>query len=169
MNALLNNGSSGVSLNVIDQTALNQFRVSNSGLKVGQAVTASWLPSGSKVTAVSAADGQGYYNVTVSNAITGAATTGYTANYSPALANQGIATRLVNLMTTLTGTGGLVSAATSSITTQNKRLQNQINAMDRSLAQQQAALEASFIAMERAQSKYNSMSSQISSAFSSSK
>jgi flagellar capping protein FliD len=72
-------------------------------------------------------------------------------------------------MTTLTGTGGLVSAATSSITTQNKRLQNQINAMDRSLAQQQAALEASFIAMERAQSKYNSMSSQISSAFSSSK
>ena len=169
VNALLNNGSSGVSLNVIDQTALNQFRVSNSGLKVGQAVTASWLPSGSKVTAVSAADGQGYYNVTVSNAITGAATTGYTANYSPALANQGIATRLVNLMTTLTGTGGLVSAATSSITTQNKRLQNQINAMDRSLAQQQAALEASFIAMERAQSKYNSMSSQISSAFSSSK
>ena len=76
---------------------------------------------------------------------------------------------MVNLMTALTGTGGLVAAATTSITTQNKRLQNQINALDRSLAQQQASLEASFIAMERAQSKYNSMSSQISSAFSSSK
>jgi flagellar capping protein FliD len=169
VNALLNNGSGGVSLNVIDQTALNQFRVSNSGLKVGQAVTASWLPSGSKVTAVSAADGQGYFNITVSGAISGSATAGNTATYSPALANQGVATRLVNLMTALTGTGGLVSAATASITTQNKRLQTQINALDRSLAQQQAALEASFIAMERAQSKYNSMSSQISSAFSSSK
>jgi flagellar hook-associated protein 2 len=169
VNALLNNGSSGISLNVIDQTALNQFRVSNAGLKVGQAVTASWLPSGSKVTAVSAADGQGYYNVTVSNTITGTATAGNTATYAPALANQGVAARLVSLMTALTGTGGLVASATTSITTQNKRLQNQISALDRSLAQQQASLEASFIAMERAQSKYNSMSSQISSAFSSSK
>ena len=169
VNALLNSGSGGTSLNVIDQTALNQFRVSNSGLKVGQPVVASWLPTGSKVTAVSAADGQGYYNVTVSRAITGAATAGYTATYTPALANQGVATRLVDLMTALTGTGGMVAAATSSITTQNKRLQTQINALDRSLAQQQASLEASFIAMERAQSKYNSMSSQISSAFSSSK
>jgi flagellar hook-associated protein 2 len=86
-----------------------------------------------------------------------------------ALVNQGVATRLVNLMTSLTGTGGLVASATTSITSQNKRLTTQISAMDRSLAQQQAALEASFIAMERAQSKYNSMSSQISSAFSTSK
>jgi len=86
-----------------------------------------------------------------------------------ALVNQGVATRLVNLMTSLTGTGGLVASATTSITSQNKRLATQISAMDRSLAQQQAALEASFIAMERAQSKYNSMSSQISSAFSTSK
>jgi len=86
-----------------------------------------------------------------------------------ALVNQGIATRLVNLMTSLTGTGGLVASATTSITSQNKRLATQISAMDRSLAQQQASLEASFIAMERAQSKYNSMSSQISSAFSTSK
>ena len=169
VNALFNNGSSSISLNVIDQTALNQFRVSNSGMKVGQAVTASWLPSGSKVTAVSAADGQGYYNITVSNAISGAATAGNTATYAPALANQGVAARLVSLMTALTGTGGLVATATISITTQNKRLKNQISALDRSLAQQQASLEASFIAMERAQSKYNSMSSQISSAFSSSK
>jgi flagellar hook-associated protein 2 len=85
------------------------------------------------------------------------------------LANQGVATRLVNLMTSLTGTGGLVAAATASITTQTKRLQTQINALDRSLAQQQASLEASFIAMERAQSKFNNMSSQIASAFTSSK
>jgi flagellar capping protein FliD len=156
-------------LNVIDQTGLNQFRVSNSGLKVGQDVSAAWLPSGSKITAVSGVDGQGYYNVTVSNNITTAAVAGFTASYSPAVANQGVATRLVNLMTSLTGTGGLISAGTAAITSQSKRLQSQINALDRSLAQQQAALEASFIAMERAQSKYNNMSSQISSAFSSNK
>jgi flagellar capping protein FliD len=169
VNALLNNGSGGVSLNVIDQTGLNQFRVSNSGLKVGQAVAASWLPSGSKVTAVSAADGQGYYNVTVSNSISGAATTGNTATYTPAVSNQGVAARLISLVDGLTGAGGLVATATSTITSQTKRLQGQIEAMDRSLAKQQAALEASFIAMERAQSKFNNMSSQISSAFSSSK
>ena len=169
VNALLNNGSGGVSVNVIDQTGLNQFRVSNSGLKVGQDISASWLPSGSKITAVSGVDGQGYYNITVSNSISAAVVAGNTATYSPAVANQGVATRLVNLMTSLTGTGGLISAATTAITSQNKRLQNQIDALDRSLAQQQAALETSFIAMERAQSKYNSMSSQISSAFSSNK
>jgi flagellar capping protein FliD len=41
--------------------------------------------------------------------------------------------------------------------------------MDRSLEQQRASLEASFIAMERAQSRYNSMSAQITSAFNSNK
>jgi flagellar hook-associated protein 2 len=86
-----------------------------------------------------------------------------------ALTEQGVATRLVNLMTSLTGTGGLVASATASITTQTKRLQTQISALDRSLAQQKASLEASFIAMERAQSRYNNMASQIASAFTTSK
>jgi flagellar hook-associated protein 2 len=169
VDALLNSGSSPVSLNVIDQPQSNQFRVSNSGLKVGQEVSASWLPSGTKITNVSDVDAQGYYNLTVSKDITGGAVAGYTATYSPALVNQGVATRLVKLMTSLTGTGGLVASATTAITSQTKRLQRQIDAMDRSLAQQQAALENSFIAMERAQSKYNSMSSQIASAFTSNK
>ncbi len=169
VNALLNSGSGSVSLDVIDQTAPNQFRVSNSGLKVGQDVSASWLASGSKITGISAVDGQGYYNLTVSKDIPTAAVAGSTVTYTPALVNQGVATRLVNLMTALTGTGGLVASATTAITAQTKRLQTQINAMDRSLAQQQAALEASFIAMERAQSRYNNMSSQIASAFNSNK
>lgn len=169
VNALLNSGSSSITLGVIDQSAGNQFRVSNSGLKVGQEVSASWLPTGTKISAVSAVDGQGYYNVTVSNSVTGTFAAGSTATYSPALVNQGIATRLVNLMSSLTGTGGLVASASTAITSQSKRLQRQIDAMDRSLAQQQASLEASFIAMERAQSRYNNMSSQISSAFNSNK
>jgi flagellar hook-associated protein 2 len=85
------------------------------------------------------------------------------------VAEQGVVTRLVNLMTSLTGTGGLVASATTAITSQTKRLQTQISAMDRSLEQQRASLEASFIAMERAQSRYNSMSAQITSAFNSNK
>jgi flagellar hook-associated protein 2 len=85
------------------------------------------------------------------------------------VSEQGVVTRLVNLMTSLTGTGGLVASATTAITSQTKRLQTQISALDRSLAQQQASLEASFIAMERAQSRYNNMSSQIASAFNSNK
>jgi flagellar capping protein FliD len=78
---------------------------------------------------------------------------------------QGIATRINNLMTAMTGTGGLVATAKTSITSQNKRLQSQIDAMTRSLAQTRASLERGFIAMEQAQSKYQSMTQQLTSAF----
>jgi flagellar capping protein FliD len=67
-------------------------------------------------------------------------------------------------MSTLTGSSGLVASATASLTTQTKRLQTQIDSMTRSLAQKKAALTRSFIQMEQAQSSYNNMSSQLTSA-----
>jgi flagellar capping protein FliD len=67
-------------------------------------------------------------------------------------------------MASLTGTSGLVASATSSLTSQTKRLQTQIDSMTSSLAQKKASLTQSFIAMEKAQSNYQNMSSQITSA-----
>jgi flagellar hook-associated protein 2 len=168
IDTLLNAGSSGLSLTLKDQVSDDSFQVTDPGLVKGQGVSASWLPTGTKITDFYAdPDVAGRYRVKVSNSITGGY--GSPATYTYSTSEQGIVTRLVNLMSSLTGTGGLVSSATTAITSQTKRLQTQINALDRSLAQQQAALEASFIAMERAQSKYNSMSSQIASAFNSNK
>ena len=77
----------------------------------------------------------------------------------------GIATRINNLMTVMTGTSGIVSTGKNSITTQNSRLKAQIDAMTRSLAQTRASLERSFIAMEQAQSKYQNMTQQLTAAF----
>ena len=79
---------------------------------------------------------------------------------------QGVATRIYNLMTSLTGTKGLIASATTSLTSQSTRLQSQIDSLTRSLALTRKTLEASFIAMEKAQSKYQSMTQQITSAFS---
>jgi flagellar hook-associated protein 2 len=77
----------------------------------------------------------------------------------------GIATRVNNLLTVMVGTSGIVATGKTSLTNQNSRLQSQIDAMTRSLAQSRASLEKGFIAMEQAQSKYQSMSSQITAAF----
>jgi flagellar hook-associated protein 2 len=82
-----------------------------------------------------------------------------------AAADQGVATRIYSLMYALTDTTGLIKTSTTSLTAQSKRLQTQIDNMTRSLAQTRSTLEASFIAMERAQSKYQSMTQQITSAF----
>jgi flagellar capping protein FliD len=65
----------------------------------------------------------------------------------------------------MTGTSGLVATAQSSITTQTSRLQSQIDAMTRSLTMTRASLERGFIAMEQAQSKYQSMTQQLTAAF----
>jgi len=87
------------------------------------------------------------------------------ASTSTPSAQLGIATRIVNLMTVMTGTSGIVSTGKNSITTQNNRLQAQIDAMTRSLAQTRSSLERGFIAMEKAQSKYQSMTQQLTAAF----
>ncbi len=79
--------------------------------------------------------------------------------------NQGIATRIYNITNSMVSTGGLVLTAKASLTTQNTRLQSQIDSMTRTLAQQRTSLERSFIAMEQAQSRYQSMTSQLTNAF----
>jgi flagellar hook-associated protein 2 len=79
--------------------------------------------------------------------------------------NQGIATRIYNITNSMVSTGGLILTAKASLTTQNTRLQSQIDSMTRTLAQQRASLERSFIAMEQAQSRYQSMTSQLTNAF----
>ncbi len=88
-----------------------------------------------------------------------------TAAISTASSQLGIATRINNLITVMVGTSGIVAAGKSSLTSQNSRLQSQIDAMTRSLAQTRANLEKSFIAMEQAQSKYQNMTQQITAAF----
>jgi len=79
--------------------------------------------------------------------------------------SQGIATRIYNITNSMVSTGGLVLTAKASLTTQNTRLQSQIDSMKRTLAQQRTSLERSFIAMEQAQSRYQSMTSQLTNAF----
>jgi flagellar hook-associated protein 2 len=79
--------------------------------------------------------------------------------------SQGIATRIYNITNSMVSTGGLVLTAKASLTTQNTRLQSQIDSMTRTLAQQRTSLERSFIAMEQAQSRYQAMTSQLTNAF----
>lgn len=88
-----------------------------------------------------------------------------TAAISTASSQLGIATRINNLITVMVGTSGIVATGKGSLTSQNNRLQSQIDAMTRSLAQTRASLEKSFIAMEQAQSKYQNMTQQITAAF----
>jgi len=88
-----------------------------------------------------------------------------TSGLGLSVGQQGIATRINNLMAAMTGTGGLVATAKTSLTSQNKRLQSQIDAMTRSLALTRSSLERGFIAMETAQSKYQSMTQQLTAAF----
>lgn len=164
VDALLNSGNGGISLDIIAGAppSSNQIAVTNPNLKVGQAISAAWLPSGTKITAVSG--GAGTYTVTLSNAILGTYD-GAGAKYTPPTSAMGVGVRLSTFLSNLTGTSGLVATATSSLTGQVKRLQNQIDALDRSLALKEKQLTNSFIAMESAQSKFQNMSSQITAAF----
>ena len=161
VDAALNSGSGGIALAAQSGTSSGSYAVSLSsvsGLTVGQGVTGSGIASGTYITAIDA----GANTVTLSSTHT--LSSGGTLYYTPPSNYQGIATRITNLMASLTGTSGLVASATSSLTSQTKRLQTQIDSMTRSLAQKKASLTQSFIAMEKAQSNYQNMSSQITSA-----
>jgi flagellar capping protein FliD len=59
----------------------------------------------------------------------------------------------------------MVASAKNSLTGQTLRLQSQIDALTRSLAMTRTSLERGFIAMEKAQSKYQSMTQQLTAAF----
>lgn len=161
VDAALNSGSGGIALTAQSGTTSGSYAVSLSsvsGLTVGQGVTGSGIASGTYITAIDT----GANTVTLSSTHT--ISSGGTLYYTPPSNYQGIATRITNLMTSLTGTGGLVASATSSLTSQTKRLQTQIDSMTRSLAQKKASLTQSFIAMEQAQANFQNMSSQITSA-----
>jgi flagellar capping protein FliD len=86
--------------------------------------------------------------------------------------NQGISVRLSGLLEraldTSSSTQGLFKTASTAITNQRNTLQRQIELMERQLTARQAALEKSFIDMEKAQSRSQSMLSQLTKAFQSS-
>ena len=160
VDTLLNAGKGGIGLSVQSGTSSGSSSValsSVSGLVVGQAVSGSGIAAGTYITAI---DGS---SNTVTLSSTHALSSGGTLYYTPPSNYQGIATRISGLMKSLTGTSGLVSSAKSALTSQNKRLQSQVDSMTRSLAQKKASLTQSFIAMEKMQSKYQSMTSQITS------
>jgi len=160
VDTLLNAGKGGIGLSAQSGTSSGSSSVtlsSVSGLVVGQAVSGSGIASGTYITAIDASSN------TVTLSSTHTLSGGGTLYYTPPSNYQGIATRIGSLMKSLTGSSGLVSNAKSALTSQNKRLQTQVDSMTRSLAQKKASLTQSFIAMEQMQSKYQSMSSQITS------
>jgi len=78
---------------------------------------------------------------------------------------QGVGARISTFADTLVGTNGLFPTLTSSISSQTTRLQKQITDLTRSLAAKQKTLESSFIAMEKAQSRFQSQSNSLTQAF----
>jgi flagellar capping protein FliD len=85
------------------------------------------------------------------------------------VANQGVAVRLAGWLSLALDSSasapGLFKTASSTITSETKSIQTQIDAMERRIVARQKNMEASFIAMEKAQSRSQNMLSQISNAF----
>ena len=81
--------------------------------------------------------------------------------------STGILSRLNTLLDSFNGgtlgTGGILAKQKTGLTTSNTSLTTQIADIDRRLVQRRSVLEASFIAMERAQSLIKSSQSQIAS------
>ena len=72
---------------------------------------------------------------------------------------------LGNLVTDSGTAKGTLKTNLDSIVSQNKSLDAQIATIDRQLEMQRATMEASYIAMERAQSMYQQQSSYIAKTF----
>jgi flagellar capping protein FliD len=87
---------------------------------------------------------------------------------TPALA--GLIQRMDSFLGKLVASNGSASGSfktsLDTITSQNKSLDAQMADIDRQLAMQRSSMEASFIAMERSQSKYQQQSAYISKTFS---
>jgi flagellar hook-associated protein 2 len=82
--------------------------------------------------------------------------------------STGLSARLETLFTSYLGnlgSGGLLATQKTNITNSNTSLTKQIADIDRRLVQRRAQLEASFIAMETAQSTIKQMQTQLTSAF----
>ena len=82
-----------------------------------------------------------------------------------ATATQGIGARVSYLVDKMTASSGLFPILTAGISSQTQRLQRQIDDLSKSLAAKQKSLENSFIAMEKAQSMFQSQASALSQAF----
>jgi flagellar hook-associated protein 2 len=82
--------------------------------------------------------------------------------------STGLSARLETLFTSYLGnlgSGGLLGTQKTNITNSNTSLTKQIADIDRRLVQRRAQLEASFIAMETAQSTIKQMQTQLTNAF----
>jgi flagellar hook-associated protein 2 len=83
-------------------------------------------------------------------------------------ASTGFAARIKSAVDLIAGTDllkGYIDTRQTKISTSNKSIDDQIAAIERQLAQQRELLTASFIAMETAQSTYNSMQTQLTKSF----
>ncbi|OAM88601.1 flagellar filament capping protein FliD [Termitidicoccus mucosus] len=82
--------------------------------------------------------------------------------------SAGFATRIDGLLNTYVGannSSGLLKGMTDSLTTANKRIDEQIAKLEERLEKERARMEAAFTAMEVASSKYTQMQQQLINAF----
>jgi flagellar hook-associated protein 2 len=80
-------------------------------------------------------------------------------------ADTGLAARLNEYVTRVTGTSGTLATQMERIAKENKGIDEQNANMERHLAQQKSLLESSFIRMEEAQSKIQSQLAALTNAF----
>jgi flagellar capping protein FliD len=160
VNALFSSGASSIEgTGTAGATAVTVSSTSN--LVNGQIVSGDGIPSGTTLTL-----GPGSGTITLNNPLTKSISR--SKIYLP-VANQGVAVRLAGWLSlaldSSTSAPGLFKTASSTITSETKAIQSQIDAMERRLAARQKTMEASFIAMEKAQSRSQNMLSQLSNAF----
>jgi flagellar capping protein FliD len=160
VNALFSSGSSSIEgTGTSGNTSVTVS--STSDLVNGQAVSGDGIPSGTTITLV-----PGSSTITLSKPLTKSISR--SKIYLP-VANQGVAVRLAgwlsSALSTSTSEPGLFKTASSTITSETKSIQTQIDAMERRIVARQKNMEASFIAMEKAQSRSQNMLSQLSNAF----
>jgi flagellar hook-associated protein 2 len=159
VNALFSSGSSSIEGTGAVNTSVVTVS-STSGLAQGQVVSGDGIPSGTTIQAL------GSGTITLSSPLTKSISR--SKIYLP-VANQGVAVRLAGwlslALSSSTSEPGLFKTASSAITSETKSIQTQIAAMERRLVARQKNMEASFIAMEKAQSRSQNMLSQLSNAF----
>jgi len=159
VNALFSSGASSIEGTGAANTSVVTVS-STSGLAQGQVVSGDGIPSGTTIQAL------GSGTITLTSPLTKSISR--SKIYLP-VANQGVAVRLAGwlslALSSSTSEPGLFKTASSAITSETKSIQTQIAAMERRLVARQKNMEASFIAMEKAQSRSQNMLSQLSNAF----
>jgi flagellar capping protein FliD len=167
VNALFNSGASYVK--GTGTTGNDYFTASDlDSLAVDQTLSGTGIPSGTRIASIDTATSRVYLKNAAGASVNLTSDLSATKVYLP-VANQGLSVRLGGLIETLldtsSSTPGLFKTSSTAIANENKTLQRQIDAMDRQLAARQASLEKSFIAMEKAQARSQSLLSQLTNAF----